>query len=483
MFKYLSCFVITSTVFLFGATEQKKSSEPACAHCGNGLSSAFVNVVKKCRPAVVYIETKYKAHTPNSFSKGEQNQQDPFQQFQNDLLEKFFGRSDQSRRHQERPHATGSGFIVSEDGYIVTNHHVIKGATEILVEIYDDEKETEYKAELVGCDLKSDIAVLKIKEKNLPFLEFGDSDQLEQGQWIVALGHPLRLRDSVTVGVISAKHRSNLQITQLEDFIQTDASLNPGSSGGPLLDLSGKVVAVNTAIIPPSQRNMGVGFSVPSNITKMIYEHVKETGAVNRGFLGVNIQDLTEDLIEGFGYKKGTKGALISSIAKDSAAEAAGLVVGDLVVTFNGKSIKNSKVFATEVGKLPAGKKCKVKIIRNGKKKTINIALGSQMPEISSKGDSIHKLGVIVEEIPKGAGQKYHLKEDETGVVIKEIVQGSLAHRSGWKEGSVIMVVNGDKIKTVDDLAKALEKTEKGKKFVALLNYKGSALFTSITTP
>lgn len=478
MLKYLFCFSLNFSILAFA---QSPSDKP-CEHCGRGLSSAFVDVVKKCRPSIVYIETKYNPQTRNPFSYGPKGDHDPYRQFQDDLLEKFFG-VPRGGQPQERPLGSGTGFIVSEDGYIVTNHHVIKDATEIIVEMYEGSVEKEYKAVLVGCDPKTDIAVIKIEGEKLPYLEFADSNLLEQGQWVVAFGHPLRLRDSVTAGVISAKHRMNLEITQLEDFIQTDASLNPGSSGSPLLDLNGNVVAVNTAIIPPSGKNMGVGFSVPSNIAQMVFEHVKTTGTVNRGFLGVTLQDLTEDLIEGFGLKKGTKGALISSVSKDSAAAAAGIEAGDLIVAFNGSAIKSAKNFMTEVGKLPAGEKCKIKLIRNGKTEHLNVELGSQMPEASEKGDVIHKLGVMVEEIAPGNEQKYHLKSGETGVVITEIVPGSLAHRSGWKEGSVIMVVNGDKIKTVSDLSKALEKSEQGKKFVALLNYKGHSLFTSITTP
>lgn len=477
MNKKILCIMACASIFAFSAKTPSLKETSSCAHCGNGLSNAFVNVVKQSREAVVYIETKY------SRPSGRERAIDPYEQFQGDLLEKFFGGSGRPERRRKAPHGSGTGFIVSSDGYIVTNHHVIKDATEIIVEKYGDDGEKEYKATLVGCDPRTDIAVIKIEEKELPYLEFANSDEIEQGQWIVAIGHPLRLRDSVTAGVVSAKHRMNLQISQLEDFVQTDASLNPGSSGSPLLNLRGEVIAVNTAIIPPSSQNMGVGFSVPSNIAKMVYEHVKITGTVNRGFLGVSLQDLNEDLIEGFGYKKGTKGSLITSVAKDSAGEIAGLCPGDLVVSFNGNNIKNSSTFQMAVGKLPAGEACNLTVLRNNKQVKLKVTLGSSMPEKSEEGDIIHKLGVIVEEITESSAQKYHLKSGENGVVIKEIVEGSLAHRSGWKAGSVIMVVNGDKINNVEDLSKALKKTESGKKLVALLNHKGAALFTSITTP
>ena len=472
MNKYLSLVLISTSIALFGA----QNTAGTCSHCGKGLSSAFVDVVKKCRSSVVYIETKYKMAERDRHVES-------IDQFQDEIFRRFFGAPGGGNERVERKPVIGSGtgFIVSEDGYIVTNHHVVKDASEILVEIYQDDSETEYQAVLVGCDPKTDIAVLKIEEKGLPFLTFANSDELEPGQWIVAIGHPLRLRDSVTAGVISAKHRTNLQITQLEDYVQTDASLNPGSSGSPLLDLEGRVVAVNTAIIPPSSKNMGVGFSVPSKIAEMVYEHVKSTGVVNRGFLGVNIQDLTEDLVEGFGFKKGTKGALISSVAKNSAGELAGLVPGDLITAFNGKKIKSSCNFATEVGKLPAGKKCELEVVRKGEKIKLEAMLGSLVSESAANDDAIVRLGVVVESIAESAREKYQLKNGETGLLIKDIVPGSLAHRSGWKAGSVILVVNGDKIATVEDLKKAIEKTEKGKKLVALLSRDGQSLFTSIT--
>jgi len=473
MKKYLFLAIASSNILLFGAGEKLSGT---CEHCGNGLSNAFVNVVKKCRSSVVYIETKQKQAT------SEFGGIDPMDPFQNDLLERFFGgRRREFRNEAPEVQGSGTGFIVSEDGYIVTNYHVVKDASEIKVEIYGDSVEKEYKAELIGYDHQTDIAILHIDEKDLPYLEFADSDKIEPGQWIVAIGHPLRLRDSVTAGVISAKHRMNLQITELGDFVQTDASLNPGSSGSPLLDLEGKVVAVNTAIIPPTGKNMGVGFSVPSNIAQMVYDQVKTSGVVSRGFLGVNIQDLTSDLAEGFGLKKGTKGALISEVAEGSAGEKAGLQTADVVIAFNGESIKDASSFATFVGRLPSGNKSTLTIYRAGKKMDIDVVLGSKMKDVSIQGDSIHKLGVIVEELTDITKQKYQLKASDSGVLIKEVIPGSLAHRAGWKVDSVIMAVNGEKVQSIADLCKALEKSKDGKKVVALLSFKGHALYSSIS--
>ena len=466
-------------------TINNHSGNEKCDGCKNPvkcLSNIFVDTVKNSRQSVVYIETKYGKQKLSKESTQQRNNYDQFDQFQDDLLQRFFGQPRGYGEEQRgRQIGSGTGFIVSDDGFIVTNHHLIKDATEIVVEMYADSGDKQYSAELVGCDPRTDIAILKIEGKGLPYLIFSDSDKIEQGQMIVAIGHPLRLRDSVTVGVISAKHRKNLEIADIGDFIQIDAGLSSGNSGGPLLNIDGEVVGVNTAIIPPSSRNMGVGFSVPSNIAKMVYEHVKATGTVNRGYLGVSVQDLTADLIEGFGLKKNTKGALVSDVAKNSSGLKAGLKSGDIVIEFDSMPIKSVKNFQIEVGKLPAGKKCQIKIFRDGKQMMLTAELGSHMPQASISGDIIHKLGVIVEEIAEGNGQKHHLKTGETGVVIKEVVEGSIAHRSGWKEGSVIRTLNGMKISSVKDLEKALESSSKKKKIVALLSHNGSVLFSSLS--
>ena len=476
----------TTLLFLEGAVKEKTTKDlDSCEHCGQSLSRAFVGVAKKCRPAVVHIRGEHGKENWGRMNPYQESPNNPFEQFQEELFNRFFGGPSQgSRAPQQKPSqmSSGSGFIVSSDGYIVTNHHVVKDATRILVEKYD-EIEQEFEAVVVGCDPNTDIAILKIPGENLPFIEFADSDQIDVGQWTLAIGHPFRLRDSVTAGVISATNRGDLKISQLEDFIQTDTSINPGNSGGPLLDLSGKVIGVNTAILSRTGGSIGVGFAVPSNIAKMVFEQIRVNGIVDRGFLGVQIQDLSEDLCSGFHLKKGTSGALIAEVVPDSSASDAGLEAGDIVIEFNGDAIKNSKQLYNSLGKLASGSDCRLKILRNGKPKKIKITLGSKSKEISVEGDIIHRLGLVVEQITPENAHHLGAKTDDKGLVITRILPGSLAAIAGLHEGSVIMVVNGQKISSIGDLKKTIEKANPKERLVILMHHRGRASFYSIPHP
>lgn len=460
--------------------------EGICEHCGQSLSDAFINVSKRCRPAVVHIEAEVGGREVVGYPFNGDN---PFEQFQEELFQRFFGmpnhegsksqKGNKSKPQRPSQMSTGSGFFVSSDGYIVTNHHVVRDASKITVEMYD-RGEKEYEAQLIGCDPQSDIAILKIACENTPYLEFADSDNIQVGQWTIAIGHPFKLRDSVTAGVISATHRGDLQISQLEDFIQTDASINPGNSGGCLLDLNGKVIGVNTAILSKGGGSVGLGFAVPSNIAKMVYDQIKQNGCVDRAFLGVQIQELTEELCEGFRLKKGTTGALIAEVVPDSAAELSGLKAGDIVTHFNGEAIKTGKQLYTAIGKLASGSKCKVEILREGKKEKIDLTLGSRVKDVSQEGDIIHKLGLKVEPLNSESAHKYGLKTDEKGVVITKVLPDTMAATLGWSAGSVIKVVNGIKVTSIQELKQALEKAKPGERIVILLHSKRGASFHSI---
>lgn len=475
-------FALPLVAAMMTPKEAIAKDQAACEYCGQSLSQAFINVAKKCRPAVVHIRVEAGSGSVQNFSNDSGN---PFEQFQEELFNKFFGFPGGGSRGQPQNSyqvSSGSGFIVSPDGYIVTNYHVIKDGSKILVEKYDD-GEKQFEAQLIGCDPNTDLAVLKITGEGLPCLEFSDSDQIEVGQWTMAIGHPFKLRDSVSAGVISATHRGDLQISQLEDFIQTDAAINPGHSGGPLVDLSGNVVGVNTAILSKTGGNIGVGFAVPSNIAKMVYLQIKQSGSVDRAFLGVQIQDLSEDLCTGFKLKKGTTGALIAEVVPDSAAAASGLQAGDVVIDFNGEVIKSSKQLYTALGKLPSGTKCDMTILRDGKQKKISLTLGSKAKEASTEGDIIHKLGIFVEQItPENAG-KYGVKAEDKGVIVTKVLPGTMAALLGWTPGSVIMVVNGQKVSTVSELKKSLESANPKDRIVILMHNHGRATFHSIPHP
>ncbi len=474
-------FSLLPLVTAMNFSEAAVKDTGACEQCGQSLSQAFINVAKKCRPAVVHIRVESGSGQINRFGDSE----NPFEQFQDELFNRFFGFSGGSPKGQSQNSqqvSNGSGFIVSADGYILTNYHVIKDGTKIIVEKYDD-IERQFDAVLVGCDPNTDLAVLKISGENLSYLEFSDSDAIEVGQWTMAIGHPFKLRDSVSAGVISATHRGDLQISQLEDFIQTDAAINPGHSGGPLVDLNGKVVGVNTAILSKSGGNIGVGFAVPSNLAKMVYLQIQGNGSVDRAFLGVQIQDLSDELCVGFKLKKGTAGALIAEVVPDSAAAIGGLQAGDVVVDFNGEIVRSAKQLYTALAMLPSGAKCNMNIIREGKEKKIHLVLGSKVKEISQEGDIIHKLGIIVEQITPENSGKYGIKAEEKGVVVTKVLPGTTAANLGWTPGTVIMVVNGQKMTSVSDLKKSLEVANPKDRLVFLMHYHGKAAFHSIKHP
>jgi serine protease Do len=465
--------------------EREANASVECSHCGQSLSEAFVSVAKKGRPAVVHINAEIAPGRGRSMGGFEMEPSNPFEEFQDELFQRFFGvpnSGSRGRSQQPSQISTGSGFIVSSDGYIVTNHHLIKDATRITVEKFD-ESDSKFEAELVGCDPKTDLALLKINATGLTFLEFGDSDEIQVGQWAMAIGHPFRLRDTVTVGVISATHRGDLQISQWEDFIQTDTSINPGNSGGPLLDLNGKVIGVNTAILSRTGGSIGVGFAVPSNIVKMVFEQIRQKGSVDRAYLGVQIQDLNDDLCEGFSLKKGTSGALIAEVSPESAAEKAGLKSGDIVVEFNGSPVKNVKQLYTNIGKYTSGTLCHLVVLREGKPIKISLTLGSKTPDISEEGDIIYKLGIMVEQITQENAHKYGVKSDEKGLVITKVLPQTIASMLGWSPGTVIMVVNGKKVSNIKDLREVLEKADPSKKVVFLMNQNGRAVFQSFSHP
>ena len=481
--KLSMAIICASTVTSSIAAGQK--NQDLCPECGNSLSNAFIQVASKGRPAVVHIRGEMGGQVAKPYEEYSQAPSSPYEQFQDELFQRFFGspggdRPGAKRGPQGQSH--GSGFIVSSDGYIVTNFHVVKDATRVVVEKYG-EVEQEFEATVVGCDPKTDLAILKIDAVDLPFTKFADSDNLQVGQWTIAIGHPFKLRDTVTAGVISAMHRGDLQISQLEDFIQTDTAINPGSSGGPLFNLDGEVIGVNTAILSRSGGNIGVGFAVPSNVAKMVFEQIKINGAVDRGFLGVQIQDLSEDLAAGFKMKKGSTGALIAEVVPGSCAEVSGLQSGDVVIEFEGKEIKGAKQLYQSIGKIPAGTICKMKVIRSGKSKMISITLGSKEVEEVQEGDIVHRLGLLVEQITPENAHKFNAKSDDKGVVITRVLPGSIASIMGWTQGSVILVINGEKVSSVGDVKRIIEKANPKDRLVFLMNFNGKASFYSVPHP
>lgn len=425
------------------------------------LEKGFAYVAEKTSPAVVSIEVKAlrEAHSP--FRRHPFFGEDDF--LGDDFLEQFFGlpprRGQEKRRPQQKqpkqmqPIAGGSGVIVSAEGYILTNHHVIKEAGEIAVSLNDGR---EFPATVVGSDASSDIAVVKIEEKNLPFLKLGNSDDLAIGEWVVAIGNPMGLQTSVTAGIVSAKGRNNLKITDFGDLIQTDAAINPGNSGGPLLNLKGEVVGINTAIMSTSGGYMGIGFAVPSKIVQYIMDQLIKSGEVTRGFLGVALQDLDKELAAAFGLQD-AKGALINDIVAGSPAEEGGLLRGDIVLKVNGKSIQNANTMVQEVGMLPPGSKVSLELFRKGKIETVKVQIADRSKVLASAEESVEKIGIDVSA------------SGSNGVVVSRVEHGSVAMMAGIQEGSVILSVNRKEVNSPEEYYAQVNEAIKEKKVLFLL--------------
>ncbi len=419
------------------------------------LSRAFAIVAQKAEPAVVFVEVEKTVvrKGPEEFPFPFGN---PFDFFGPDFFERFFQHRFPRKFKQM---GAGSGFIVSKDGYILTNNHVVADADKIIVKLADGR---EFKAKIVGTDPSSDVAVLKINAKDLPVLPLGDSDKIEVGEWVLAIGNPFGLTQTVTVGVISAKGRSGVGITDYEDFIQTDAAINPGNSGGPLVNLQGEAIGMNTAIFTRSGGYMGIGFAIPINMIKIIMKQLITTGKVTRGWLGVVIQELNEDLAHSFGLER-PEGALITEVAENSPAAKAGLKPGDVIIAYNGKRVKNVAELRTMVALTQPGTKVKIVIVRNGRRKELTVTIGNQPSEFGAlmgQDEFLKRLGLIVEPLtPRLADQfGYGLNE---GVIITGVAPNSPAAMAGLRPGMLIEEVNRKKISNMREFMKALAESRR----------------------
>ncbi len=407
-----------------------------------GVGPDFAALAKKVNPTVVNIRTAKNIKPKQRLRRPQQN---PFgNNFFDDFFNRYFDEMPQERPHREQ--SLGTGFIISSDGYILTNNHVVNGADEVMVKLSDGR---EVKGEIKGADEKVDLALIKISEKErLPFAELGDSDSLEVGEWVMAIGNPFGLSHTVTAGIVSAKGRV-IGSGPYDDFIQTDASINPGNSGGPLFNAEGRVVGVNTAIIAGG--GGGIGFAIPISMAKTIISQLRESGKVTRGYLGVRFQPLTADLAKSFGLES-DKGALIASVEKDAPAEKAGLKAGDVIVEFDGRPIAEGSELPRYVAATPIDKKVKVVIYRDGAKKDISLVVGKLKEKDGEAGtDSKEpdRIGITVQEISKDIADRLGI-QDSKGLVITEVKPGSSAEDAGVAVGSIIIEFNGRRPETVN---------------------------------
>lgn len=420
------------------------------------MGKAFSSIAEKASPAVVSL-------TVEKLSSRESRQSpfgNPFgSPFEDDIYE-FFRRRQPQRRSPQRQveKAQGTGFIISSDGYIFTNNHMVGGAEKIDIVLSDGR---EFKAKIIGSDDQTDIAVVKIDAKDLPHLELANSDDLEVGEWVLAIGNPLGLSHTVTAGIVSAKGRG-IGLANIENFIQTDAAINFGNSGGPLLNLDGKVVGMNTAIVGATG-NIGIGFAIPTNMIKHVYEQLLAGGKIERGFLGISMAELTPALAASLGLENDTKGVAVGDVVKDSAAEKAGLKRYDVVTELNGEPVEKENDLLNRVAILNPGTKVEVVVLRDGKRKTFDITLGKRPSEESGNGlppDTAEELGFDVANLSDDLASRLGF-EGESGVVVTQVDEGSEAARRGIAPGTLIKEVNKQEVRNEREFNEAIKEAKK----------------------
>jgi serine protease Do len=426
---------------------------------------SFADLAEKVKPAVVNISTTKTVRGGGFRSPFGSS---PFdRRFGDDFFDRFFG--DMPRR-EFKQQSLGSGFILSTDGYIFTNNHVVEQSDKIIVKLSDGR---EYDAKIIGRDAKTDIALIKIKTgENLPVVEIGDSDKLRVGEWVIAIGNPFGLEQTVTAGIVSAKGRV-IGAGPYDNFIQTDASINPGNSGGPLFNMEGRVVGINTAIVAQGQ---GIGFAIPISMAKSILPDLKGKGKVTRGWLGVSVQDITEDMAKSLQLKD-RQGAMISEAFKNDPADRAGLKAGDIVTEINGKKIKDTHDLLLTVASFHVGDKVNVKVLRDGRELTFQVVISERrdQPEVVAKKGVKENFGMSVQDITPEIGRYLGIPR-KSGVVVVQVEEGSPADEVGIQPQDIILQVNKVKITSVKDYAKEMaKKSSKGS--VMLLIKRGQATF------
>ncbi|CAM3581743.1 DegQ family serine endoprotease [Parendozoicomonas haliclonae] len=412
----------------------------------------FSTLAEQTSPAIVNISTMTNPKRDRNQMYGPYGEELP------EILRRYFGLQvpdgrGGSRQEQPQPQSLGSGFIISKDGYVLTNNHVIEGADEIIVRMND---RSEYKAKLIGADKKSDLALLKVDGKNLPTVKIGQSENLKPGQWVFAIGSPFGFDYSVTKGIISALNRS-LPRESYVPFIQTDVPINPGNSGGPLLNMQGEVIGINSQIYTRSGGFMGLSFAIPVDDAMDVVAQLKENGQVSRGWLGVIIQDVDRDLADSFGLDR-PHGALLSQVLPEGPADKGGLQAGDIITRFNDREIKFSSDLPIAVGRAPIGKEVEVELVRRGKKKTLELAVGELPDEQSGVNprDGIRKdnrLGISVTALDEAVRSRLGLDSEVKGVVVTEVGQG-VGRAYGLRSGDVITQINHENITSTKEYQK-----------------------------
>jgi serine protease Do len=463
----VACLAIAVTAaFVFHGSVVAETPNPAIASAIE-TGKAFSAVTKEVSPAVVFIKATMRPVSTSNM-QGLDNLRG---QIPDELLKRFFGDSLPNLQGPGAPQlrpaiGQGSGFIISPDGYILTNNHVVGNANKLEVTLNDGRV---FNAKLIGTDEHTDVAVIKIDAKDLPVLPMGNSDKLEVGEWVLAVGSPFGLTGTVTSGIVSAKGRDAMGITDYEDFIQTDAAINPGNSGGPLVNMQGQAVGINTAIMSRSGGYNGIGFAIPMNMAKQIVEQLIKNGSVTRGFLGVMIQPLTADLAASFKLDK-TQGVLIADVTDGGPAAKAGLQRGDVVLKVNGKPVEDMSTFRNHIALVKPGTTVKLDVMRDGQQKTLSVKIGKldgNSMESADAVDHAKSLGLSVQTLNKELADKLGVDIDH-GVVITDVTPGSTADNQGLRPGMVIKELDHKPVKNAGEFADMV-KSHKSDSSVLLL--------------
>jgi serine protease Do len=477
-------FVGSQSFVPFPATGSTASTTTVAAPVGTLPANGFTEVAKAVTPAVVNITTVIGDKI--SGRSGQNDLRDRMEEFfggpNGPLGPKFRGPQGPQGEPPRGFHGggQGSGVIVSPDGYVLTNNHVIDSAREVTVTLPD---KREFPGKIVGTDPKTDLAVVKIDAKNLPTIPWGDASKLQVGEYVLAVGNPFGLNSTVTLGIVSALGRGRMGITQYEDFIQTDAAINPGNSGGALVNTRGELVGINTAIFSQSGGYQGVGFAVPTSMGQPIYESLLTHGKVVRGYLGIGIQDLNQDLAKSFGVPNG-KGALVSDVKEDSPADHAGLQQGDVITSYQAAPVEDAVALQRLVTKTTVGAKVPMKVLRDGHEKEITVTIGEQPgdPKIAKADGEVKEYafaGVAVQDLDRDTAKELGIKGKAQGVVVTSVEPDSAADKAGLVPGDVIREINRQPVKSAKEFEKVSSAVKKGENVLILINRRGASLFLS----
>jgi serine protease Do len=467
----------SEAISLFGGGEQKPEAAPQATGKSDLTLPDFAALAEQLSPSVVNVSStqEVKSRGPLGPGGNGMGEDDPFQEFYGPF-ERFFG----PPRRPFKAKSLGSGFLIDSKGFIITNNHVVENADEIVVKLSTGK---EFKAKVVGRDPKTDLALIEIKgdAKDLPALTLGDSNSLRVGEWVMAIGNPFGLENTVTVGIVSALGR-HINQGPYDNFIQTDAAINPGNSGGPLLNTSGQVVGINTAIFSRGGGNIGIGFAIPVDLAKEIVPQLKERGRVTRGWLGVMIQKVTPDIAETLGLDE-PKGALVADVVKDGPAESAGLKQGDVIVEFDGQAINDSSELPLLVARTPIGRSVALVVIRDKKRQNISVTIGELKDEeelTQGSGDSSEDLGLAVQTLTPELAENLGLERGVKGVVVTQVDPDGPGAEAGMRRGDVVLEVNRAPVKDTAAYTKAIRAAGKGKSILFLVRRGDNTIFLAV---